>query len=276
MSSSRNRPEEDLARTVIEQTLGLPVELNDTCGRQGAWDFTINPAGEPQALEVVRYLDPKSIRNAAASKRYMSGEVRIAGLRRVWQLYVDDNGRHPNYSRLKRQLRAPLLAAEAAGSTEIEAYDRWTLSKPIVQPIAAALAELNLVRAWALDAPSPDLEGQVWVVTGRSFSTGLGSEPGLLELEEYLSSAEIEDVRGKLASSGMARRHAFVWLHSTGAASSWRLFGKADESELPGRPPRLPDEITDVWWLSGGRGWRWSPDGWSELGLNEVTGPTDS
>jgi hypothetical protein len=115
----------------------------------------------------------------------------------------------------------------------------------------------------------------VGVANAFGASTALGTEPGLVELEGYLHGPDVADVRKKLTSSGRPRRHAFVWAEMTGAFSSWRLFGRDDEYELPTRPPRLPDEVTDVCWISGQRGWRWSPDGWSELRPGRLQPPVD-
>jgi len=115
----------------------------------------------------------------------------------------------------------------------------------------------------------------VGVANAFGASTALGTEPGLVELEGYVHGPDVADVRKKLTSSGRPRRHAFVWVEMTGAFSSWRLFGRDDEYELPTRPPRLPDEVTDVWWISGQRGWRWSPDGWSELRPGRLQPPVD-
>src|SRR3954466_4788961 len=84
MGAHRDRPEEDFARKVIEQTLGLPVQLHDTGKAASAWDFTIDPDGDPQAVEVVRFVDSESIKNAVAARKYMSEGVRLQGLRRIY------------------------------------------------------------------------------------------------------------------------------------------------------------------------------------------------
>jgi hypothetical protein len=138
MGSDRHRPEEDAARAVIEATLGLAVELHDKGKAQSAWDFTIDPDGDPQALEVVQCVDPKSKKAGAAAQQHTGRGMRIDGLRRIWQVQINDE-RHPIYSQLKGRLAGPLLAAEAAGLSWVDARDCWSIDKPTVQPIAAAL-----------------------------------------------------------------------------------------------------------------------------------------
>jgi hypothetical protein len=274
MGSDHHRPEEDAARAVIQATLGLPVELNDTGKTPSAWDFTIDPHGEPQALEVVRCVDARSRKNGAAAERHTGEGIRIDGLHRRWTVQINDE-RHPIYGLLAQQLRRPLLAAEAAGLSTVQSRDWSSFHKPQIQPIAAALGQLRVEQAYAVDARTPEDEGLVSLANAFGFSIPPGTEPGLLELENFLHSPAVADVRSKVASSGLARRHAFVWVEMTGAPSSWRLFGHADEYELPVRRPRLPEEITDVWWLSGARGWRWSPEGWSELQPGRPQAPVD-
>jgi hypothetical protein len=87
-------------------------------------------------------------------------------------------------------------------------------------------------------------------------------------LEAFLTDPGTEDVRRKLASSGLARRHAYVRVDSRHSPMpAWWLFSRRETHQLPGRPPNLPPEITDVWWWTGLGGWRWSPQtGWSGLG----------
>ena len=210
MGTHRRRPEEDAARAVIKGTLGLPVELNDTCKAQSAWDFTIDPDGEPQALEVVRCVDLKSKKNAAAAHRHTGNGIRIDGLRRMWQIQINDE-RHPIYSQLKKKLPAPLLAAEAAGLSEVEAYDRWSIDKPTVQPIATALAQLRIERAWRSTPAAPKTRGwwawpthsasaQHWVPSpdSRSWrSTSTARTPPM-----SARSSQAADVPGAMPSSG--------------------------------------------------------------------------
>lgn len=264
MAARPRRPEEDAAQSIIETTLGLPVELNDTGKTSSAWDFTIDPSGEPQALEVVQCLDRRSKRNGAAAQQHAGEGMRIEGLRRRWTVQVDDE-RPPAYRELAQELQGPLLAAEAADLSTVSASDWSAFHHPQLQQIAATLNRLRIQQAYAIDARDAADAGLVSLATGFGFATALGSDPGLTELEDFLDAPDMADVRKKLKSSGLSRRHALVWVQMTGAPSSWRLFGRDEEFVLPSRPPRLPEEVTDVWWLSGHRGWRWSPQGWSEL-----------
>ncbi len=101
---------------------------------------------------------------------------------------------------------------------------------------------------------------------GAGDSTGQGWQAALHELETFLGGPATEDVRYKLAKSRFARRHAFVRVDNHSPMPAWWLFRKMT-LKLPARPPQLPPEITDVWWWTGHRGWRWSPpSGWSDLG----------
>lgn len=264
MGSDRDQPEEKTASAVVAATLGLKVRPHDVCGLQSAYDFTADPDGKPQALEVVRCANPTVLKNGKAAARYAGSALHLAGLRRVWSIFVEDD-RAPVYAKLARQLQPPLLAAEAAGLSDVFAHERWSLDRPGSRPVAAALARLRIWHAMAIDAQSADDEGLVQLVTMSSGSAALGSEPALAELEDYLRSDELADVRQKLANSQLPRRHAFVWVQRSGAFTSWRFFGRNEEFTLPKRPPCLPSEVTDVWWTTEHRGWRWSSDGWFEL-----------
>lgn len=78
-------------------------------------------------------------------------------------------------------------------------------------------------------------------------------------------------MRAKLDRSGCTERHAFVWLRgfNTAPFGVTELLLRDLDGEVPESPPRLPDEVTDVWLLSTwdvGSGLRWSPDiGWKRF-----------
>ena len=87
-------------------------------------------------------------------------------------------------------------------------------------------------------------------------------------LGEFLSGDELGDVRGKLDRSGLAERHAVVFVPGLSIAPFPvvdLLFGS--DAPHPEVAPSLPEEITHVWafssWTSG-QAFHWSPsNGWT-------------
>lgn len=265
MGSGQSRPEEVEAHRILAQVLGVEVQDNDLPGRTSAYDFTLDPTGDPQALEVVRHADRERVKSMRAWERYAVPQgLRVTGLSRRWWLMVLAPA-SPKFSRLAKALQQPLQAAEAAGCEFLQQQQRWSSRDPLVVAAASGLAELGVEQAHSLPARHPEEAGQVDIGMGAGGSTGQGWQAALGELEAFLTGPTTADVRHKLAISGLARRHAFVRVDTHSPLPAWWLF--SDETyQLPGRPPHLPPEITDVWWWTGHRGWRWSPKiGWSDL-----------
>jgi len=120
-----------------------------------------------------------------------------------------------------------------------------------------------------------DFRGSVYLMIDQGPKRTGGAVPTdgrpLVEwLTEWFARADKADNLRKLAASGADERHLFLILPSFAEAP----FAVADllmreGAPFPGKPPRLPDEVTHVWLVStwsSGSGMRWSPDrGWSRF-----------
>jgi len=260
------RPNERRAVRLLEQTTGGQVTLHDTHGRSSAFDYHLDVAGEePAAVEVTTYTEQEARAAMARWERYAAQGIDLNGLQRWWTVAVT---RSTPFKELKHRLAEPLLTLEAQGVHELTPpHGPFLRGNPGLLTAAEELRKLD-VQVLRSGLPHDGLAaGHVDVNVGHGATTGLGAEPPLQLLEQFLSDPDkMKDVRGKLADSGASRRHAFIWLDGSSELAAWWLLGNS-EFELPDRPPQLPQEITDVWWTAGGRGWRWDsqPNAWSEL-----------
>src|SRR3954467_10210516 len=110
MGSGRPRPDELEAQRIVAHVLNLPLKEHDLPGRTSAYDFTIDPNGDPQALEVVRHTDRDRVKSLQAWARYAASGLQVPGLTQRWWLTVMAPA-SPAFKRLDRALLEPLRAA---------------------------------------------------------------------------------------------------------------------------------------------------------------------
>lgn len=78
---------------------------------------------------------------------------------------------------------------------------------------------------------------------------------------ELLQGSLTDDVKHaeKLSEQEAIRRHWCAWTDAATPEDIRSAFA-ADEQQLPGRPPELPEGVTDLWVIDEilRRGWHWS------------------
>jgi hypothetical protein len=239
------KPDEIEARRIVAATVGWAVHLHDV-GGQSQYDYTIDHPAGPHALEVVRNTDLAATKNVAAFDQY-SEPVLIDQLRWSWQAMLLQPG-VPRMKGLAEKL-VPIAAALEKVGLDSSQQMLWSA------PEHVALRQLGVLWLTALRRGP----GQVALLLGAGDSAGVRPEEPIEEVEAFLHGDKARDVRDKLHRSGLARRHAFVWVDRRSPMRAWRALG---EQDLPQRAPQLPREVSDVWIVfSKSAGWYWSAGG---------------
>jgi hypothetical protein len=235
------RPIETLARRIVADVLGVPVEQHDDNSRSSMVDAKIHAADAQIPLEVVMDVAPGVMKQTADLGRYPDGIPLPAGAQ-SWFVMMSRGSRT---SRLAATL-PPLLAA-------LDPTERF-------EKVPAALRTLGVHAISAVEINGPP--AILLVGEGVSYS---GAGPDLNGyVERFL--ARTPDVPYKLAlAAGPGRAHAFIWLSISSDYAGWVSF--RDESRpLPRTRPALPLGVTDVWLARtyvGDRVIRYSPEhGW--------------
>jgi len=235
------RPIETLARRIVADVLGVPVEQHDDNSRSSMVDAKIHAADAQIPLEVVMDVAPGVMKQAADLGRYPDGIPLPAGTQSWWVMM----SRGSRTSRLSATLPPLLADLDPSGTFE---------------KVPAALKELGVHAISPVDVAGPPKI----LLTGEGV-TYSGAGPDLNGyVERFL--ARTPDVPYKLAlAAGPGRAHAFIWVTISGEYSGW--VSVRDESRpLPRTGPALPPGVTDVWLARthvGHRVIRYSPEqGW--------------
>lgn len=260
------RPEEEWARQLIEKALGSIVVQHDDGTSDGQFDLRICLGDTDAAVEVVAAADGASIE----LWNLLNGGDRWIepGLVGGWMVSLVPTARA---TRLRLELPSLLAHLE---SEQIRSL-RFRRPHPLVD-LAERARRLGVT---SLHQSGTDFPGSIYIIielpiertggfvvpTGDALAAWCG---------EFLARDCCDDVRRKLARSGMRERHAFVLVPGFADAD----FGVTDllmreGAPLPGISPTLQEEITHVWAISTwstGSGMRWSPaEGWCRFSKSE-------
>jgi hypothetical protein len=245
---------------MMEAELGVPVVQHDDGSRNAMYDLRVlYPDGPAGAAEVVAAADGESI--ALWNLINPGGRWIAPELAGGWSVHLEISARG---KRIRNELPQFLMTLEFNGVTSLD-------TRYGDHPYRSAARDLEIVSAHQGDTEFP---GSIYPsiaypherLAGFSDETGYG----LVQwLDEFLSSDALADVRTKLSASGAPRQHAFVFVaqFATPFAVTDQLV--RSDAPIPGRHPKLPDHITDVWVVSSwstGNGFRWSVDrGWTSF-----------
>ena len=251
---SQERPEERFAFAVVARVLGATVEPNDIGGRQGAVNAILHyPDGRTAALEVSS-IGPESeagIINYLGARGHFKS---IAGVTRRWLIQVPRDF-HPADMRKVDKVLPRCEASEAENLSEL-AGEGGDIDDLLSQGVRATTSATG----------AADTAGsRVYFATtmGGSPGSGMASLPD--ELAEALRTPKMQSKIGKLAVAGLKERHLFLVVRPS--AFGWPVYdGLAFGGPLPTGTPRLPDDLSQVWLVSGiqaggivrgisGRGW---------------------
>lgn len=242
---------------MINRALNVSVDQHDDGSREGMHDLDIvHGRGSRAAVEVTAAADGDSI---ALWKLMNGGHERWIAeeLRGGWIVTVSPAARA---KRLRKEL--PVLLANLENINVRELRLGWR-KDGLLDEIAE---DLGVTDAFQGDTSFP---GSIYITleAPAERSGGVVAETGCALAEwigNFLRDPDQDDVLQKLARSGASERHAFVFLpgFTTAPFSVSDLLMRTDPP-LPIEQPRLPPEVTHIWIVSSGIGFRWSPGvGW--------------
>ena len=254
---SQQRPEERFAFAVVGSVLPVTVEPFDRCGRQRAVDAILHhPDGRTAALEVSS-IGPDG---EAAIVNYLGNRGHcksLAGLNRRWLVQIPRDF-HPADMR-KIDMVLPWCEARGAEHLSELAGERPEVDDLLHQGVRANAVSNTAGR---VDPAGSRVYFALPAMGGFS-SRGLASLPD--ELAETMRTPKIQSKISKLAASGLEERHLLLIVRPS--AFSWPVFeGLAFDGPFPTGAPLLPDDLSQVWLLTGlqaggvvrcisGRGW---------------------
>ncbi len=234
------RTDEDIARALMSQALGVAIEQNDDGSTPAMFDFRFHVKdGQLCAAEMTTVTDEHSRAWQSHGRR----RQRITGSRLQW--LVQSRGRNVRFKELLRhlQLAAPLL--EARG-----------LRDPRDVPASDPLAKNESVR-WLRQsgtrvlgiAASVEDRGRVYPTIDQAGAfVGDSLDPTLTWLEAELASGRYDGEFDKLASSALAEQHLVLRIDLHGIPHA-HYFALTDQTGLlPTRAPLIPSRyLTGVW-----------------------------
>lgn len=258
-------PEEEGARTILSRAMRRSVRRHDDGTRDGMYDLSVFRVGSVvAAAEVTIAADQDSIKLSVELSKVATLQGGIwtdRGLRGGWLVSIDRS-----YKGMKKLVSGlPLLLAK------LEAMNRKALDAEHdsgADPLVAEAIGLGVLSARQSATtsnpgsiyPTVDSRGLAGFVaeTGDAVATWIGG---------FLAADERRDVRKKLAASGLAARHAFVWVPLLLGTAPFGVVEVLTRHPipLPTAAPQLPNEVTHVWVASTwDGGLRWAPrKGWS-------------
>jgi hypothetical protein len=262
------RREEEWARRVMAETLGVPVEQHDDGSRPSMHDLTVRYVDRPEApCEITQAVDPELLefwRLFEAEGRWI-----VDGLDGGWAVLVPPSAR---VRRLRTELPNLLRDFESQGIRQFRA------SSGNQGHLGKRAERLDVHR---LFQGSTDFPGSIYVLPDLPAGRTTGFVPDLSDalaswISHFLRDEERIDVLEKLRDSGAAETHVFVMVAPFADVPfevTEALIRR--EPTLPRVAPELPAEVTDVWIVSGwasGAGFRWSAaHGWRLFEKNVLT-----
>ncbi len=267
---NQERPNELVAKQVVEEVLGVLLKHADT---HGGVDYESTDG--KIALEVTAVTEGGNKGARDALKKSVRKGVPGAKLASCWIVFVPE-GQSSMKSFLQR-VQPALVELEHVGETFFErqrAGIHVNQGGPLVEyyrPLLDAGVERATHAPHRVDPNNPDHLHEVWVMTGSGGSAS-GSNESLERLLDALS--DKTDNSKKLAATGAEQRHLFVWVNDdtwyniarplSKTAPSWAEEGWG----VPSIAPALDPAITHFWVMHerSRLGWLWDGETWQALG----------
>lgn len=252
----RVRAEEEWARSIMAGALGADVHIHDTGAAAGMYDLEINyKNGSQGAGEVVAAADPESISLWRLMNDNSHERWQVEGLAGGWAVSLDPRARGKQVIE-----ELPGICRRLENHRMNDIRESVDASYEFAQSLG-----IRSVRQGRTNYP-----GSIYVTIEQPAERTGGMVPQTGDplagwLVEFLADDDRRDVRTKLARSGLANRHAVVFVPSLSIAPYpvMDLLFRSD-APPPEVAPRLPNEITHVWafsaWSSG-VAFHWSPSG---------------
>jgi hypothetical protein len=253
---SRIRAEEEWARRIISSALDAEVEVHDTGAAASMFDLEITYAdGSRAAAEVVAAADPEAISLWRTVDDDSADRWQVDELFGGWSATLDPTARG---KRILAELPGICRRLENFRLKDIR--DSPDASYEFAQSLG-----IRSLRQGGTECP-----GSIYVIVEQPSERTGGMVPGTVEplavwVAGFLADDERRDVRAKLVASGVAERHAVVFVPSLSMAP-YPVMDLLFRNDAPtiGAAPSLPQEVTHVWafssWTSG-LAFHWSPSG---------------
>ncbi|KRF03232.1 hypothetical protein ASH00_15720 [Arthrobacter sp. Soil782] len=265
---NQERPDETIAKQIVEQVMGIQLEHADT---HGGVDYK-SSAGDV-ALEVTTVTEGarKGTREALSKSEALGSTTELQA---CWIVHAMDT--QPRMKNFVQQVQQAIAELEFAGETRFDREDAAAhmVEKGDLSHIYQPLLQAGVERAIHFPHPDrpedPDHIHRIHTVTGSGGSVS-GSDESLDRLVKALDKKT--DNPAKLRASGAEQRHLFVWLDDDTSFSIGRPLAHgfpnwADEGwGLPTTAPKLDPAITHFWVVHNrsGLGWLWDGEKWQEL-----------
>ena len=267
---NQERPNEAIAKQIVENMMGVQLEHADT---HGGVDYLSSDG--TIALEVTAVTDGEKHGAREALRKSVKKGVPNAPLQGCWIVFASDTT--PDSKSIVQRVQPAIVELELAGETSF--YDQraaiHVIKKGGLSHVYRPLLEAGVESAvYAPHEARPDDPGhvhQLWVTTGSGGSAS-GSDEALDRLLDALST-KLDNPR-KLAATGAAQRHPFVWLNDDTSFTIARplshdspSWAGGDEWGLPRTEPVLDPAITHLWVMHARsrQGWLWDRTSWREL-----------
>lgn len=259
---NQERPNEAIARQIVERAMGIQLEHADT---HGGVDY-LSPDGTV-ALEVTAVTDgeKQGARDALSRSEAKGSRTRLQG---CWWVFAKDN--QPGMKTFVQRVQPAIAELELAGETYFDDH-RALVHVGELSHIYRPLLDAGVERAVPFPHSNRPHVHRIHVSTGSGGSVS-GSDESFDRLMEELN--QKTDNPTKLRASAAEQRHLFVWLNddtwyniarplSREAPPSW-----VDEGwGLPTTKPQLDPAITHLWVVHARSrlGWLWDGERWQEL-----------
>lgn len=256
------RGEEKWCQSILSTVLGVRVEQHDDGSRPGMHDLDVLfPDGRRGAVEVTAAADADAIEFwnliNGSGERWIEPQLKGGWTVSAWPT--------ARAKRLRKELPTLLRMLEDRAIVELSPDDGG-----VGRGLGPFARDLGIVHAHQGGTAFP---GSIYILPELTFEqsggmVGDSGDPLADWIGGYLAAPDQNDVRGKLARSGVEERHAFIILPSfTPASFTVAYLLMEDGAPLPVKKPMLPQEVTHVWAMSTwstGRVVSWSPAaGWA-------------
>lgn len=267
---NQERPNEAFAKQIVERVMAVELDHADT---HGGVDY-LSPDGTV-ALEVTAVTDGEKQGAREALRKSVKKGAPNAPLQGCWIVFLSDTT--PGSKTIVQRVQPAIVELELAGEMRFEDQRAGihVNQKGGLSHIYRPLLEAGVERAvYTPHEARPDDPGHVhrlWVTPGSGDSAS-GSDEALDRLIDELST-KLDNPR-KLAATGAAQRHLFVWLNDDTSFTIARplshdspSWAGGDEWGLPRAEPVLNAAITHLWVIHARsrRGWLWDGTRWREL-----------
>ena len=267
---NQERSNEAFAKQIVEKVLAIELEFADT---HGGVDY-LSPDGTV-ALEVTAVTDGDKQGAREALRKSVKKGTPSAPLQGCWIVFLSETT--PESKTLVQRVQPAVVELELAGETffddrraGIHVIQKGELSH-IYRPLLEAGVERAVYTPHEVRPEDPRHVHRLWVTAG-SGGSATGSDEALDRLLDALST-KLDNPR-KLAATGAAERHLFVWVNDDTSFTIARPLSHENPSwagghewGLPSTEPLLNPAITHLWVMHARsrRGWLWDGAGWRGL-----------